>query len=101
LTTLLSLLVKKTSSSYGVVGRLGNRTLPFSQHKKNCGLLLLDFANRSLIHIFALYNLQIVSISPQSHRVGVDVSSSPNNYNASLPKEGCAHATACCMVRRF
>jgi hypothetical protein len=28
--------------------------LPFSQHIENYGLLLLDFANRSLIHILAL-----------------------------------------------
>jgi hypothetical protein len=54
LTTFFSLLVKKTFSSCDVARRLGNRTLPFSQHKKNCGLLLLDFANRSLIHIFVL-----------------------------------------------
>jgi hypothetical protein len=63
-------------------------------------LMLLDFANRSLIHIFALQNPQIVSISPQSHCPGVDVSSSPNNYNASLPKEGCACVVACCTVHR-
>jgi hypothetical protein len=54
LMTLLSLLVKRTSSSCGVAGRLNNRTLPFSQHRENCGLMLLDFINRSLIHIFAL-----------------------------------------------
>jgi hypothetical protein len=51
---LLSLLVKRTSS--GVARRFNNRTLPFSQHREKCGLLLLDFANRSLIHIFALKN---------------------------------------------
>jgi hypothetical protein len=56
---LLFLLVKRTSSSYNVVGRLGNKTLPFLQHKKNNRLLLLDFANHSLIHIFALQNPQI------------------------------------------
>jgi hypothetical protein len=54
--TFLSLLVKRTSSSCGVAGRFGNRTLPFSQHKENYGLLLLDFANRFLIHIFTLQN---------------------------------------------
>jgi len=54
LTALLSLLVKKTSSSCGVVGRFGNRTLPFSQHRENYGLLFIDFADRFLIHIFAL-----------------------------------------------
>jgi len=56
LTILLSLLVKRTSSSCGVARRLDNRTLPFLQYRENCGLLLLDFANRSLIHIFALQN---------------------------------------------
>jgi hypothetical protein len=98
LMTLLSLLVKRTSSFYGVAGRLGNITLPFSQHKENCGLILLNLANRSLIHIFALQNPQIVSISPQSHRVGVDASSFPNNCNASLPREGCACVVAYCIV---
>jgi hypothetical protein len=97
LTTLFTLLVKRTSSSYGVARRFGNRTLPFSHHKENCGLLLLDFANHSLIHIFALQNLEIVSISPQSHRVGADAFSSPNNYNASLPREGCARVVTCYM----
>jgi hypothetical protein len=77
LTALLSLLVKKISSFCDVAGRLDNRTLPFSQHKNNCGLLLFDFANRFLIHIFALQNPQIMSISPQSHHPGVDTSSSP------------------------
>jgi hypothetical protein len=81
LTAFLSLLVKRTSISYSVTGRLDNRTLPFSQHRENCGLLLLNFANHSLIHIFTLQNPQIVSISPQSHRVGVDTSSSLNNCN--------------------
>ncbi len=98
LTTLLSLLVKRTSNSCGVVGRLGNRTLPFSQHKENYGLLLLDFANRSLIHIFMLQNPQIVSISPQSHRAKANASLSLNNCNASLPREGYAHAVACWTV---
>jgi hypothetical protein len=78
---LISLLVKRTSSSCGVVGRLKNRTLPFLQHRKNYGLLLLNFVNRSLIHIFALQNPQIVSISPQSHRAEVEASLSPNNCN--------------------
>jgi hypothetical protein len=50
----LSLLVTRTSSSWGVARKLGNRTLPFSQHRENRGLLLFDFTNRSLIHIFAL-----------------------------------------------
>jgi hypothetical protein len=100
LTALISLLVKKTSSSCGVAGRFGNRTLPFSQHSKNYELLLLDFVNHSLIHIFALQNSHIVSISPQSHCIGADVSSSPINFNVSSPIEGCAHATACCTVRR-
>ncbi len=59
LTALLFLLVKKTSSSCGVAGRFGNRTLPFSQHRENCGLLFVEFANRSLIHIFALQNPHI------------------------------------------
>jgi hypothetical protein len=98
LTALLSLLVR-TSSSCGVVRRLGNRTLPFTQHIENCGLLLLDFANCSLIHIFTLQNPQIVSISPQSHRVEANASSSLNNCNASLPKEGCACVDVYCMVR--
>jgi hypothetical protein len=66
LMALFSLLSKRTSSSYSIVGRLGNRILPFSKHKENDGLLLLNFANHSLIHIFALQNPQIVSISPQS-----------------------------------
>jgi hypothetical protein len=35
---------------------LATKLLPFSQHRENCGLLLLDFANRSLIHIFTLQN---------------------------------------------
>jgi hypothetical protein len=48
----LSLLVKRTSSSCNVAGRLGNRTLPFLQHRENCGLLLLDFAKKNLLHIF-------------------------------------------------
>jgi hypothetical protein len=50
-----------------------------------------------------------VSIFPQSHCVGVDASSSPNNCNASLLKEGCARVVAlkfnlllkldmCCML---
>jgi hypothetical protein len=56
LMALISLLVKRISSSYGVAGRLSNRTLPFSQHRENCGLLLLDFANRSLIHTFVFQN---------------------------------------------
>jgi len=81
---LLSLLVKRTSSSYGVAGRFGNRILLFSQHKENYGLLFFDFADRSLIHIFVLQNPHIMSISPQSHLPGADASSSPNNYNASL-----------------
>jgi hypothetical protein len=97
---LLSLLVKRTSSSYDVTRRLSKKTLPFSQHKKNYGLLLLDFANRSLIHIFALQNPHIVSISPQSHRPGADLSLSPNKCNASLPREGYAHAATCCTVCR-
>ncbi len=98
LTTLFFLLVKKIFSSCDVAGRLGNRTLPFSQHKNNCGLLLFDFANRFLIHIFTLQNPQIVSIFPQSHHPRADASLSLNNCNASLPKEGCAHAAVCCMV---
>ncbi len=97
LTTLLSLFIKRTSSSCGVVGRFGNRTLPFSQHRENCGLLFVDFADRSLIHIFALQNPHIVSISPQSHCLGVDASLFPNNCNASLGKEGCSR----CLARRF
>ncbi len=98
LTTLLFLLVKITSSSCGVVGRLNNRTLPFSLHRENCGLLLHDFVNRSLIHIFALQNPQIMSISPQSHRVEVYASLSPNNCNASLPRKGYAHVAICCTI---
>jgi hypothetical protein len=95
LTTLLSLLVKRTSSSYGVARRFGNKTLPFSQHRENCGLLFVDFADRSLIHISALQNPHIVSISPQSHRPGANAFSSPNNYNASLRREGCSRCLAC------
>jgi hypothetical protein len=68
--------------------------LPFSQHRENCGLLLFNFANHSLIHIFALQNPHIVSICPQSHHLGADASSSPNNCNASLPREGCSHCLA-------
>jgi hypothetical protein len=98
LTALLSLLVKRTSSSCGIARRLGNIILLFSQHRENCGLLLFDFANHSLIHIFALQNPQIVSISPQSHRAGADVSLFANNWNASLPKESCALVVACCMI---
>jgi hypothetical protein len=62
---------------------------------------LLDFANRSFIHIFALQNPQIESISPKSHRAGVDASSSLNNYNVSLLGECCAHFVVCCTVCRF
>jgi hypothetical protein len=58
--------------------------------------LLLNFADRSLIHIFTLQNSHIVSISPQSHHFGADASSSPNNCNASLRKEGCSR----CLTRR-
>ncbi len=97
LTALLSLLVKKTSSSCGVVGRFSNRTLPFSQHRENCRLLFVDFADRSLIHIFALQNPHIVSISPQSHRPEANTSSSLNNCNASLRREGCSR----CLARRY
>jgi hypothetical protein len=93
-TTLLSLLVKRTSNSCGVTRRLGIKTLPFSQHKENYGLLLLDFANRFLIHIFALQNQQIVSISPQSHRAKANASSSPNNCNGPADS---VH----CLARRF
>jgi hypothetical protein len=95
LTALLSLLVKRTSSSCGVARRFGERTLPFSQHKKNYGLLFVDFADRSLIHIFPLQNPHIVSISPQSHRPEADTSSSLNNCNASLQREGCSCCLAC------
>jgi len=98
LTTLFFLLVKRTSHSCSVIGRLGNRTLPFSKHRKNYGMLLFNFANCSLIHIFALQHPQIVSISPQSHRVVANASSSLNNCNASLLKEGCARATICCTI---
>jgi hypothetical protein len=95
---LLSLLVKRTSSSCGVVRRLDNKILQFSQHRENYGLLLFDFANHSLIHIFALQNPQIVSISLKSHRARANASSSANNCNASLPKEGYAHVV-CCTIR--
>jgi hypothetical protein len=61
--------------------------LPFLQHKENCELLLLDFANHSL------------SISPQSHRAKADASLFPNNCNVSLLREGCACVVTCCMVR--
>jgi len=54
LTALFCLLVKKTSTSSDVAGKLDNRTLPFLQHIENYGLLLFDFANRSLLHIFGL-----------------------------------------------
>jgi hypothetical protein len=97
LMTFLYLLVKRTFSSCGVARRLSNRTLPFSQHGENYGLLLFDFANCSLIHIFALQNPHIVSIFPQSHRAEVDTSSFPNNCNVSLLREGCA----CMLVVRF
>jgi hypothetical protein len=40
-----------------------------------------------------------MSISPWSHCVGVDAFSFVNNYNASLLREGCARASACCTVR--
>ncbi len=96
---LLSLLVKRTSNSCGVAGRFGNRTLPFSQHRENCGWLF-DFADRSLIHIFALQNPHIVSISPQSHHPGADASSSPNNCNASLRRERCSRCLARLSLRR-
>jgi hypothetical protein len=94
LTALLSLLVKTTSSSCDVAGRFGNKTLPFLQHRKNCGLLFVKFADRSLIHIFALQNPHIVSISPQSYHPGADVSASQNNCNASLRRKGCSHCLA-------
>jgi hypothetical protein len=54
LTALFCLLVKKTSTSFNVTKKLDNRTLPFLQHRENYGLLLFNFANHSLIHIFAL-----------------------------------------------
>jgi hypothetical protein len=73
--------------------------LPFSQHRENCGWLF-DFADCSLIHIFALQNPHIVSISPESHRPGADASSSPNNCNASLRREGCSHCLARLSLRR-
>jgi hypothetical protein len=98
LTALLSLLVKITSSSCGVARRLDNKTLPFSQHIENCGLLLLDFANHFSHHIFVLQNPQIVSIFPQSHRAKANASSSPNNCNASLSRKGYARDVACCIV---
>jgi hypothetical protein len=98
-TALLFLLVKKTSSSCGVEGIFDNRTLSFSQHKKNCGLLL-DFTNRYLIHIFVLQNPHIMSISPQSHRFGANASSFSNNCNASLPREGCARAVTYYIICR-
>ncbi len=41
-----------------------------------------------------------MSISPQSHRAGVDAALSINNYNVSLPKEGCACVVAYCTVHR-
>ncbi len=41
-----------------------------------------------------------MSISPQSHCAGADVSSSANNYNVSLPREGCARVAVCCTVHR-
>ncbi len=94
LTALFSLLVKRTYSSGGVAGRFGNWTLPFSQHKENCGLLFVEFANRSLIHIFALQNPHILSISPQSHHLGANASSSPNNCNAWLWREGYSRCLA-------
>ncbi len=75
------------TNSCGVTRRFDNKTLPFSQHKENYGLLLFDFANHSLIHIFTLQNRHIVSISAQSHRVEANVSSSPNNCNASLQEK--------------
>jgi hypothetical protein len=42
-----------------------------------------------------------MSIFPQSHRPEVDTSLSPNNCNASLPREGCARAAAYYMIRHF
>jgi hypothetical protein len=42
-----------------------------------------------------------VSISPQSHHAKAYVFSSPNNYNASLPKESCARVATCCTIRCF
>jgi len=96
--TLFSLLVKRTSSSCDVTRRFDNKTLSFSQHRKNYGLLLFDFANHSLIHIFTLQNPQIMSIFPRSHHAEVDASSSPNNCNASLLKKGYAWAVACYTV---
>jgi hypothetical protein len=95
-----SLLVKRTSSSCSITKRLDNRILPFLQHKEHCGLLVLDFVNRSLIHIFTLQNPHIMSIFPQSHHAGVDASSFVNNWNASLPREGCAHVVAYCTIHR-
>jgi hypothetical protein len=100
LIALLFLLVKRTSSSCSVTIKLDNRTLPFSQHIKNCGLLLLDFANHSLIHIFVLHNPQIVSISPQSHRVRANASLSLNNYNGLVDFIHClAHRSLCRQLR--
>ncbi len=96
LMALFALLVKKTSSSCSVAGRFGNRILPFSQHKENCGLLFVNFANHSLIHIFASHDPHIMSISPQSHHPGANASSSPNNCNAALRREGCSR----CLARR-
>jgi len=65
------------------VSMLKSITIKFDHcHIESYGLLLLDFANCSLIHIFTLQNPLIMSISPQSHRVEIDASSFPNNCNA-------------------
>jgi hypothetical protein len=68
-------------------------------HRENCGLLFLD-----MIHIFALQNPHIVSISPQSHRPEANASSSRNNCNASLWTESCSRCLAryslCRRLRR-
>jgi len=56
LTTLFSLLVKKTSNFCGVARRLSNKTLPFSQHRENYGLLL-DFVLYSTFSHYKIHTL--------------------------------------------
>ncbi len=41
-----------------------------------------------------------MSISPQSHRAEADTSSSTDNCNSSLLREGCARAATYCTVCR-
>jgi len=98
LTTLLSLLIKRTSSSCDVAGRLSNITLPFSQYRK-LWVVVARFWQSFFDPHFGIAFTDCVHFStipcPRA-----DVFLSPNNCNASLPKKGHARATTCYTVYR-